>query len=63
MGTLIKTGGIYDNPKTYDMTGNQFEGFQSIQKRCSSILEHPVIHHPKWLLNQDLFKINPEKWS
>ncbi len=63
MGHVTKNvGGIYDNPKTYDMTGNQFEAVpKSIQKDAVAFLNTQLFTTPKWLLNQDvLAKINPE---
>jgi hypothetical protein len=47
---------IYDSPKTYDMTGNQFVVVPKVFKRCC-IPEHIVYF---WLLNQDvLSKLTP----
>jgi hypothetical protein len=63
MGHVTKNvGGIYDNPKTYDMTGNQFEVVpKSIQKDAVAFLNIQLFTTPKWLLNQDILsKINPE---
>ena len=63
MGHVTKNvGGIYDNPKTYDMTGNQFEVVpKSIQKDAVAFLNTQLFTTPKWLLNQDILsKINPE---
>jgi hypothetical protein len=51
--------GIYDSPKTYDMTGNQFVVVPKVfKKRC--IPEHTIVYYPIWLLNQMFFKINPD---
>ncbi|MGZ9675549.1 zinc-dependent metalloprotease [Flavobacterium sp. GNP001] len=63
MGHVTKNvGGIYDNPKTYDMTGNQFEVVpKSIQKDAISFLNTQLFNTPKWLLDQNvLSKINPD---
>ncbi|MGO4904227.1 zinc-dependent metalloprotease [Flavobacterium sp. W20_MBD1_R3] len=63
MGHVTKNvGGIYDSPKTYDMTGNQFEVVpKSIQKDAVAFLNTQLFTTPKWLLNQDILsKINPE---
>jgi hypothetical protein len=51
--------GIYDSPKTYDMTGNQFVVVPKVFKRCRCIPEH-IVYYPIWLLNQDvLSKLTP----
>ena len=63
MGHVTKNvGGIYDSPKTYDMTGNQFEVVpKSIQKDAVAFLNAQLFTTPKWLLDQNvLSKINPE---
>ena len=63
MGHVTKNvGGIYDSPKTYDMTGDQFVVVpKSIQKEAVTFLNNQLFTTPKWLLNQDvLSKINPE---
>ncbi|TDE28513.1 DUF5117 domain-containing protein [Flavobacterium ranwuense] len=63
MGHVTKNvGGIYDSPKTYDMTGNQFEVVpKSIQKDAVSFLNAQLFNTPKWLLDQNILsKINPE---
>ena len=63
MGHVTKNvGGIYDSPKTYDMTGNQFEVVpKSIQKDAVAFLNTQLFTTPKWLLDQNvLSKINPE---
>ena len=63
MGHVTKNvGGIYDSPKTYDMTGDQFAVVpKSIQKEAVTFLNNQLFTTPKWLLNQDvLSKINPE---
>jgi hypothetical protein len=63
MGHVTKNvGGIYDSPKTYDMTGNQFQAVpKSIQKDAVAFLNTQLFNTPKWLLDQKvLSKINPE---
>jgi hypothetical protein len=51
--TLLKKWGIYDSPKTYDMTGNQFVVVPKVFKRCC-IPETQLFTTPIWLLNQDV---------
>ncbi len=63
MGHVTKNiGGIYDSPKTYDMTGNQFEVVpRAIQKDAVLFLNTQLFNTPKWLLDQNvLSKINPD---
>ena len=63
MGHVTKNvGGIYDSPKTYDMSGNQFQVVpKSIQKDAVAFLNTQLFTTPKWLLDQNvLSKINPE---
>lgn len=63
MGHVTKNiGGIYDSPKTYDMTGNQFQAVpKSIQKDAVAFLNTQLFSTPKWLLDQNILsKINPE---
>jgi hypothetical protein len=63
MGHVTKNvGGIYDSPKTYDMTGNQFEVVpKSIQKDAVAFLNTQLFTTPQWMLNQDILaKIKPE---
>jgi hypothetical protein len=63
MGHVTKNvGGIYDSPKTYDMTGDQFQVVpKSIQKDAVAFLNAQLFNTPKWLLDQKvLAKINPE---
>ena len=63
MGHVTKNvGGIYDSPKTYDMTGDQFQVVpKSIQKDAVDFLNTQLFNTPKWLLDQKvLAKINPE---
>ena len=63
LGHVTKNvGGIYDSPKTYDMSGNQFQVVpKSIQKDAVAFLNAQLFTTPKWLLDQNvLSKINPE---
>lgn len=63
LGHVTKNvGGIYDSPKTYDMTGNQFQVVpKSIQKDAVAFLNTQLFTTPKWLLDQNvLSKIKPE---
>ena len=63
MGHVTKNvGGIYDSPKTYDMTGDQFQVVpKSIQKDAVAFLNTQLFNTPKWLLDQSILsKINPE---
>ena len=63
MGHVTKNvGGIYDSPKTYDMSGNQFQVVpKSIQKDAVAFLNTQLFTTPKWLLDPNvLSKINPE---
>jgi hypothetical protein len=63
MGHVTKNvGGIYDSPKTYDMTGNQFQVVpKNIQKDAVAFLNTQLFTTPKWLLDQNvLSKIKPE---
>ncbi len=63
MGHVSKNvGGIYDSPKTYDMTGDQFEIVpKSIQKDAVKFLNTQLFATPKWLIDQNILsKINPE---
>jgi hypothetical protein len=55
-------GGIYDNPKTYDMTGNQFENVpKATQKEAVAFLNTQLFKTPVWMLDQTvLSKIKPE---
>jgi hypothetical protein len=59
MGHVTKNvGGIYDSPKTYDMTGNQFVVVPKVFKDAC-ILNNCLILYPM-LLNQDvLSKLTP----
>ena len=63
MGHVTKNvGGIYDNPKTYDMIGDQYEVVpKAIQKDAVKFLNTQLFTTPKWLLDPTvLAKINPE---
>ncbi|OAB29800.1 protein of unknown function [Flavobacterium fryxellicola] len=63
MGHVTKNvGGIYDSPKTYDMSGNQFQVVpKSIQKDAVAFLNTQLFTTPKWLLDHNILsKINPE---
>ena len=63
LGHVTKNvGGIYDSPKTYDMTGNQFQVVpKSIQKDAVAFLNTQLFTTPKWLLDQNILsKIKPE---
>lgn len=63
MGHVTKNvGGIYDTPKTYDMSGNQFEVVpKNIQKEAVTFLNGQLFTTPTWLLDPNVFsKIKPE---
>ncbi|MFL0163363.1 zinc-dependent metalloprotease [Aquirufa salirivi] len=63
LGHVTKNvGGIYDNPKTYDMVGNQFEIVpKNLQKDAVAFLNKQLFATPTWLLDQNILaKINPE---
>lgn len=63
LGHVTKNiGGIYDNPKTYDMIGNQFEIVpKNLQKDAVNFLNKQLFATPSWLLDQNILaKINPE---
>ena len=63
MGHVTKNvGGIYENPKTYDMAGDQYEVVpKAIQKDAVKFLNTQLFTTPKWLLDATvLSKINPE---
>lgn len=63
MGHVSKNiGGIYENPKTYDMVGNQYEIVpRSIQKEAITFLNTQLFATPKWIVDQNvLSKIRPE---
>jgi len=63
MGHVTKNvGGIYENPKTYDMEGNEYEIVPSaIQNEAVAFLNEQLFKTPTWLLDQNvLAKINPD---
>jgi hypothetical protein len=63
MGHVTKNvGGIYDNPKTYDMEGNQFEIVpRAIQKDAVAFLNTQLFTTPLWMMDQNILsKIKPE---
>ena len=63
MGHVTKNvGGIYETPKTYDMTGNIYEVVPAaIQNEAVAFLNEQLFKTPKWLLDQNvLAKIKPE---
>ncbi len=63
MGHVTKNvGGIYENPKTYDMAGDQYEVVpKAIQKDAVKFLNTQLFTTPKWLLDPTVLpKINPE---
>ena len=55
-------GGIYDNPKTYDMPGVQFEVTPAaLQKEAVAFLNKQVFTTPSWILDQNIIsRIRPE---
>jgi hypothetical protein len=59
--TLLKNVGIYDSPKTYDMTGNQFVVVPKVFKRCRCIPEHTIVYYSNLVVESRCsFKINPD---
>ncbi len=63
MGHVAKNvGGIYDNPKTYDMPGEQFTIVPKVlQKDAVAFLNEQLFKTPTWLMNQNILsKIKPE---
>jgi hypothetical protein len=63
MGHVTKNvGGIYENPKTYDMEGNEYEITPSaIQNEAVAFLNEQLFKTPTWLLDQNILtKINPD---
>lgn len=63
MGHVTKNvGGIYENPKTYDMEGNKYEVVpSSTQNEAVAFLNEQLFKTPMWLLDQNvLSKIRPE---
>jgi hypothetical protein len=55
-------GGIYENPKTYDMKGNSYECVpKEIQLNALKFIDDNVLKTPKWLIDQSILsKIKPE---
>lgn len=55
-------GGIYDNPKTYDMPGAQFEVVPADrQKQAVAFLNQQVFKTPTWVMDQNILsRIRPE---
>lgn len=63
MGHVTKNvGGIYENPKTYDMEGNEYDVVpSSIQNEAVAFLNEQLFKTPTWLLDQNILgKINPD---
>lgn len=63
MGHVTKNvGGIYENPKTYDMEGNEYEVVPAtIQNEAIAFLNEQLFTTPMWLLDQNILaKINPD---
>jgi hypothetical protein len=63
MGHVLKNvGGIYDNPKTYDMEGVVFEPVpRSVQRDAVNFLHKELFTTPAWLMDQAILnKIRPE---
>ncbi len=63
MGHVTKNvGGIYFNPKTSEMEGNEYEVVPSaIQNEAVAFLNEQLFKTPTWLLDQNILnKINPD---
>jgi len=63
MGHVTKNvGGIYYNPKTTDMDGNEYDVVPSaIQNEAVAFLQAQLFKTPTWLLDQSILtKINPD---
>jgi hypothetical protein len=60
MGHVTKNVGVYDSPKTYDMTGNQFVVVPKVFKRCRCIPEHTIVYYNLVVESRCSFKINPD---
>jgi hypothetical protein len=63
MGHVTKNvGGIYDNPKTYDMEGDVFTVVpKAKQKSAVNFLNAQLFQTPTWIMNQEIWsKIKPE---
>jgi hypothetical protein len=49
-------GGIYDNPKTYDMEGDQFTVVpKSVQREAIVFLNNQLFNSPKWLYPNSIY--------
>lgn len=55
-------GGVYDNPKTYDMQGDVYAPVpKAVQLSALQFIDKQVFQTPTWLLNQSILaKIKPE---
>ncbi len=63
LGHVTKNvGGIYDDPKTYDMVGNTFTVVpKEKQQRAVQFLNEQLFKTPTWIMNQEIWtKIKPE---
>jgi hypothetical protein len=63
MGHVAKNvGGIYYNPKTTEMEGNEYEAVPSLtQNEAIAFLNTQLFKTPTWLLDQNILnKINPD---
>lgn len=63
LGHVTKNvGGIYDDPKTYDMEGNTFTIVpKEKQQRAVKFLNEQLFQTPTWIMNQEIWsKIKPE---
>lgn len=63
MGHVTKNvGGIYEDPKTYDMEGSEYSVVPAnIQNDAVKFLNEQLFKTPTWLLDQNIIsKINPE---
>ncbi|MFT7248463.1 MAG: hypothetical protein ACI97P_001241 [Arcticibacterium sp.] len=58
MGHVTKNiGGVYDDPKTYDMEGAQFTVVpRNIQKEAVTFLNNELFDTPLWLYPQSIYK-------
>jgi len=58
MGHVTKNiGGVYDDPKTYDMEGAQFTVVpRSIQKEAVTFLNNQLFNTPAWLYPQSIYE-------
>ena len=57
MGHVTKNiGGVYDNPKTYDMEGEQFTVVpKSIQREAVAFLNNQLFNTPSWLYSNSIY--------